>query len=150
MMKTTMKRTVTARQFFKQLSAQTMHLVDDFYAVDTVFKDPVVDLHGREALKKYYANMYAQVDYCKFEFGDEIVADTNTTLVWTMYLKAPKLNRGKEIIVDGVSVIKFDGEHGQAVYHRDYFDMGAFVYEGLPLVGGVIRFAKKKMSEHST
>ena len=148
-MRTKIQRTVTAQQFFKQLSAETMHLVDDFYAEESVVKDPVVELNGREAVKNYYNNMYKQVDYCRFEFSDEIVAENTTTLVWTMFLKAPKLNGGQEIVVDGVSVIKFHAEHGQAIYHRDYFDMGAFVYEGLPLVGGIIRFAKKKMSEHS-
>ena len=55
------------------------------------------------------------------------------------------LNAGKPIAVDGVSVIKVGGMQGKVIYHRDYFDMGAFIYEHIPLLGNVIKGIKAKM-----
>jgi len=34
------------------------------------------------------------------------------------------------------------------IYHRDYFDMGAFVYENIPVLGSVVRYTKKRLSKH--
>ncbi len=143
-----MTQYLSSREFFQQLSAKTMHLVDDFYSEGCRFQDPIVDIRGRMNVKNYYANMYKNVESIDFIIHDEIVEDNKTTLVWRMDLTAKKLNGGKPIQVEGVSVIHFNHEDGKAIYHRDYFDMGAFVYEGLPLVGGIIRYAKKKMASH--
>ncbi len=63
-----------------------------------------------------------------------------------MYLKAPSLNSGREITVDGVSLITFRGAEGKVISHRDYFDMGEFIYERVPILSSVIGFIKNKMS----
>ena len=50
--------------------------------------------------------------------------------------------------VDGISTIRFGGKEGKAVYHRDYYDMGEFVYERIPVVKNIIKLIKKKMLAH--
>jgi hypothetical protein len=66
-----------------------------------------------------------------------------------MYLKTPSFNSGKELTVDGVSLITFGGKHGKAIDHRDYFDMGEFIYERVPLLGSAVRLLKNKMGSKS-
>ncbi len=139
---------ITAKSFFEALNKDTMHLVDDFYDEDVHFMDPMVDLKNRQQVKKYYLNLYKNVDSISWTFLSEINQQMECALVWKMTLISKALNAGKPVVVDGVSVIKFGGKEGKAIYHRDYFDMGAFVYEGVPVLGTLIRFVKAKMASH--
>ncbi len=138
-----------AKAFFEFLNKETMHLVDEFYDENVHFCDPMVDLKNRQQAKQYYVNLYQNVQSISWSFSAEINQGMDCALVWKMTLIAKALNGGKPVIVEGVSVIKFGGKEGKAIYHRDYFDMGAFVYEGLPVLGGLVRFVKAKMASHS-
>ena len=64
-------------------------------------------------------------------------------LVGICILKTPNLNSGEEFTVSGVSEIHFDG--GLVRYHRDYFDMGEFIYERLPVFGRIVRLIKERL-----
>jgi hypothetical protein len=140
-------RAPTVEEFFNGLSKDTMHLVDEFYSENTHFLDPVVDLKGRAAVRKYYENLYDNLISIRFEFSGEITQGDEKVALWTMILRHKKLKGGDEVRVIGNSHFKFDPKTGQALYHRDYFDMGEFIYEGLPVVGSVIRFVKNKMRQ---
>ncbi len=59
-----------------------------------------------------------------------------------MHLSHKRLNGGKPITLDGNSVITLDPQTKQAIYHRDYFDLGEFIYEQVPVLGFVIRKLK--------
>jgi hypothetical protein len=63
-----------------------------------------------------------------------------------MTLETSKLNGGKPFSVEGNSVIVFGGPEGKAIYHRDYFDMGEFVYERIPVLGALVRYIKEQMA----
>jgi hypothetical protein len=88
--------------------------------------------------------MYQNVKSIKFDFTEFHEAGNHVTAIWKMTLETDKLNGGEPFSVDGNSVIKFD-ENGKAVYHRDYFDMGAFIYERIPVVGFVIKKIKARL-----
>ena len=137
-----------AQAFFQNLSIDAMDLVDDFYDEDVHFQDPVVDIKGRAKLKAYYAKLYQDVESISFDCIDEIINEDVHALVWKMNLKA-KLGGGKLIVVDGISYIRFGGREGKAIYHRDYFDLGEFVYENVPVLAGIVKFVKKKLSSHT-
>jgi len=126
-----------------------MHLVDRFYAENTHFLDPVVDLKGRNAVREYYRSLYENVESIRFEFSGKVTQGQEQVAFWTMILRAKRLNGGKEIRVIGNSHFQFDPSTGLAVYHRDYFDMGEFIYERIPVVGGLIRYIKGRFSQHS-
>ena len=137
-----------AKDFFLLLNKNTMNLVDDFYDENILFRDPMVEIANRKKIKDYYTNLYNNVDSISWVFPEEINDRDSCVLTWKMTLTAKNFNGNKPVIVDGVSVIKFGGKEGKAIYHRDYFDMGAFVYEGLPILGGMIRFVKSRMASH--
>ena len=130
------------KTFFNSLNKNTMHLVDDFYDRGAHFQDPVVNFTDREQIKKYYAHLYADVDSIEFQFFDEVKSGAQEVITWTMILVMKKLNGRKPVKVNGVSHIKFGGGEGKVIYHRDYFDMGAFIYEHIPVLGVVIRSIK--------
>jgi hypothetical protein len=123
-----------------------MHLVDAFYAENTHFVDPVVDLKGRAAVRKYYENLYQNVVSIRFEFSGIVTQGAEQVAFWTMILRGKRLKGGEEIRVVGNSHFRLDPQTGQALYHRDYFDMGEFIYEGVPILGSAIRFIKGKLA----
>ena len=138
---------LSARKFFEQLNKDTIYLVDDFYDERARFVDPVTLIDSRSALKDYYARLYRHVISIRFDFTEEIVRENVLILVWTMHLVS-KLNSGQPMSVQGISHIKFGGREGKAVYHRDYYDMGEFVYERIPILSSLIRFIKSQFSGH--
>jgi hypothetical protein len=133
------------RSFFNDLRAENMDLVDRFYSKDVVFIDPAGQIEGREDLRAYYAHLYGPVLDIGFEFPAIQVTDNEAFAVWRMTVSSSKLKRGAPIIVDGLSHIRFDSA-GQAIYHRDYFDMGAMIYEQVPVLGCCIRYIKKRLT----
>jgi hypothetical protein len=122
-----------------------MNLVDSFYHSDVTFVDPLGTVHGRKALKKYYVNMYYGVRSVKFHFIDETAEKDTHTLEWKMILTTKGLNSGKPIVVNGASIIRFASGSTQAVYHRDYFDMGEFIYKNVPVLKTMIKYVNGRL-----
>lgn len=138
---------IIPQKFFNELNANMMHLVEQFYAEDIQFYDPIVHMDGLKEMRDYYIQMYKNVQTISWEFPDEVWQDNKCTLSWKMTLTAKDFNGNKPLTLDGISLMKFNPE-GKACYHRDYFDMGAFVYEWVPVLGSMVRFVKKKMTTH--
>jgi len=133
-----------AATFFRALNRDTMYLVDEFYAQDVHFKDPIVEFHNRDDMKHYYASAYESTDSVTFEVPKVVMQGNEQVVIWIMTMKSKGLNKGKPVIVEGTSHIRYNNK-GKAVYHRDYFDMGQMVYSHVPFVRGMIRFVNKRM-----
>jgi len=118
-------------------------VVDQFYHEEVEFSDPVEKIKGRDGIKKYYGNMYKNVKEIRFDFSEMVSQGDTVVGVWVMTLKTDSLNGGESFQVEGNSVIRF--KDGKAIYHRDYFDMGAFIYEKIPVVGWLVRKVKDKL-----
>lgn len=134
-----------AKQFFQSLRAENMDQeVPRFYDQKVEFKDPIHQLQGEKAVREYYRGLYKNVSSIHFDFLQSFQDKDTVVLVWKMNLKTPKLNGGHEFSVDGNSVIKFN-QDSKAIYHRDYFDMGEFIYERTPVLGFVIKKIKERL-----
>lgn len=136
-----------SKEFFDKLDSAHLELVDKFYDRNTVFQDPVHQLKGSEAVKHYYSALYKNVEEIKFEYGKSIESGDTVSLSWRMHLKASSLGY-EPITVDGVSLITFGGLEGKAISHRDYFDMGEFIYEHIPVLKSVIGFIKGRLAKN--
>ena len=127
---------------FNKLNKDTLHLVDEFYHKDIEFHDPVGAMKGSDKVKAYYKNMYQNAQTVKFDFSNFVESEDMIVGIWKMTLVTDKLNGGEPIVVDGNSVIRF--KDGKAIYHRDYFDMGAFIYENIPVLGFLVKKIKER------
>lgn len=129
---------------FNQLNANNLHLLKEIYADNASFEDPAHRIYGINNLTNYFSNLYSNIGSCKFIFNSTTVADKTAFLEWNMHLTHPKLNKGKVVIVSGISKIIFDEK---IVYHRDYFDLGEMLYEQLPYLGAIIKQIKKRLGQ---
>lgn len=139
-------RSELIRWAFNELNSETMDILPTFYHEDVEFKDPLVHVKSLDSLRLHYEHLYKNVDSISFHFKEEQVAGHVHTLEWDMTMKKKRLNKGKEFTIEGVSIIAFDSSD-KVISHYDYFDVGAMVYERLPVVRTVVKFVKKKLSK---
>lgn len=127
---------------YNRLSIDTIDLVDEIYAPDVVFADPIHSFEGRETLKKYLASLYDGVAHCHFEWEPVVREEGRAAVPWIMEVEHARFRKGRRVRVPGLSLIRFAD---QVTHHQDYFDMGALIYERVPGLGSVIRGIKARL-----
>lgn len=133
-------------QAFNELRKDNLHILDNFYHPNLKFSDPLGDINGLKQMKAYYANLYETVKDINFDFKVMSEEGDNIMAPWVMTLSAEGLNGGEPIQVTGISHITFDPKTNLVIYHRDYFDMGEFIYEHIPVLASIIRMVKRKLA----
>lgn len=128
---------------FQPLTANGLPALAECYSDDVDFTDPLHHHVGRERVMAYYAELMDGVTHCHFEFHERHVIGSVSFLTWTMQLAHPKLRGGRNINVAGCSHLHWQGQ--RVCRHRDYFDVGAMLYEHLPVMGWAIRGVKKRL-----
>ena len=134
------------KKTFNNFDGKNEDVLNQFYAENVVFIDPVLKVKDLDALKEYYSHAYSKVKSIRFEFAEMITEGQRVGAPWIMHIAVEGLNGGKSFSVSGFSQFEFNQE-GKVVFHRDYVDLGAMVYERLPFQGKVI-FLIKKMLRH--
>jgi ketosteroid isomerase-like protein len=119
--------------------------LETLYTEDVHFEDPAHALQGRKPLMDYFASLFRNLESCSFKFHQTLMSDTDIFMSWTMFIEHPKLRNGATIRVEGGSLLKT--RNGKIYYHRDYFDMGAMIYEHLPLLGRVVKKVKQRLGQ---
>lgn len=130
---------------YAKLGVDNLELVESLYSTDVYFEDPAHSIHGKTTLLAYFTNMFKNLQDCRFEFHQKMVSSSDIFLTWTMHLKHPRLNGGEPIAVEGCSFL--NTRDGQICRHRDYFDMGAMVYEHLPLLGRIVKSIRHRLGQ---
>lgn len=130
-------------QFYANLDTTAVAKVRDIYSEDIEFVDPVKRLSGADALEGYFRDLLANVSHCRFDITHTIHGQDDVCLTWTMYFAHPKLANGKELTLDGISQMRL--ANNKIAFQRDYYDLGAMLYEHLPLVGKLIRWLKSRL-----
>ena len=125
---------------YQKLSTDNLHLLADIYHQDIVFIDPMHQLVGFEQLKNYFNGLYQRLSHCEFKIEQVISQGSEAAIYWQMNYQHPHLNSGEMVSVQGSSHIKGAGD--KVIYHRDYVDLGAMLYEQLPILGRVIHWLK--------
>ncbi len=127
----------------RDLAGVDMSIIADVYSNDIEFVDPAHNIHGINALINYFNGMMADLSFCQFDIREIHELEGSATLCWAMTIAHPKLKGGKKITVDGMTLVRFDKKID---FHRDYFDLGAMLYEHIPLLGGMVRYLKRGLA----
>lgn len=130
---------------YQRLNRDNLELLDEIYSQDVCFSDPAHSLKGLESLRDYFAELYTNVEHISFDFAEPHTVGDPVCVQWVMRLRHPRLNRGAEVKVPGVSCLHFAAD-GRVDEHRDYFDLGVLLYEQLPLLGVLVRAVKRRFT----
>lgn len=129
---------------YKELNKDNLEMLETIYHPDIHFIDPAHEFEGLTRLKSYFASLYQNVDSIMFEFTSSIQQGEDIALEWLMSIEHPRLNRGRMFRVCGMSRLHMI-DSGLVDLHRDYFDLGAMLYEHLPLLGTVVINLKRRL-----
>jgi len=127
---------------YQAFSRERLPQLAALYSEAVIFEDPLHRLEGRDALLAYFEQMAANLLECRFQIHQRLVNGGEAALWWTMDYRHRRLAGGRQLTLEGSSHLRW---HDRISYHRDYFDVGAMVYEHLPLLGGAIRALKRRL-----
>ncbi len=140
--------------FYQQpVTVATLSQLGELYHPSIVFIDPAHRVEGFDAFERYFQTMLGTVSHCQFVVHhcatDLTAAQPVGFADWTMTLGHPRLNGGQRFEMAGATSLLFSGSDSAAtiVHHRDHFDLGAMLYERLPLLGAVVRRIRSKLGQ---
>lgn len=130
-------------QFFEQLKPQDLNRLPDIYAPDARFKDPFNEVQGQAEIERIFAHMFVALDSPHFIVTERILQDNKCFLVWDFRFRFKRFDTTSWQTVRGGTHLAFDAQ-GLVTLHRDYWDAAEELYEKLPLVGGLMRWLKRR------
>lgn len=130
-------------QAYRVFDEHTAGRLTPLYHPQITFVDPIHRLQGIAALSDYFATMAQGISKCRFEFNPPVKTEEGYLVAWQMVFCSKALRSGELIRVDGISQLTVS--EGKVIFHRDYYDVGAMVYEHVPVLGGIVRWLKRKL-----
>lgn len=123
--------------FYESLAPERLDELDRLLAPDVRFVDPFNDVSGIPAVRLIFEHMFRQCADARFQVLHTAVADHTGYIQWHFYCGG--------IRVEGVSRVSFDGQ-GRVRRHVDYWDPARQLYETIPVLGGIMRFIRRRLS----
>jgi ketosteroid isomerase-like protein len=129
-------------QFFEQLAPSDLARLGAIYTDDARFKDPFNEVTGVPAIRRVFEHMFASLDKPRFVVREVIVQGPQCFLVWDFVFHMRRFDRSEQVIRGG-SHLQLAAD-GRIAMHRDYWDAAEELYEKLPLLGGLMRWLKRR------
>lgn len=129
--------------WFERLTPADVAELPRFYAAEARFVDPFNDVVGTAAIERIFRHMFVQIAAPRFIFHQRFVAGRVAMLTWEMRFRFRGWRGSDEQVIRGATELRFDDE-GRVILHRDYWDAAGALYEKLPLVGGVMRWLRRR------
>lgn len=128
---------------FENFTAQDVRRLQDWYTPDAWFKDPFHEVQGLEEVQRIYAHMFEALDDPRFLVTSRIVQGHECFLAWEFRYAMRRWQPGRRQLVRGASHLKLAPD-GRIAWHRDYWDAAEEVYEKLPVLGGLMRWLRRR------
>lgn len=129
--------------FYRHLDMSLLPQLSRIYHPHVVFIDPVSHYDGVDALERYFAQLLKKVNYCRFDIQPALVQGDEASLFWRMEYSHPSLKKGHAMSLNGASHLRL--AENRIINQRDYYDLGAMIYEHVPMLGGAVRAIKARL-----
>ncbi len=129
---------------YEALSPAQLPALGTIYTDDARFKDPFNEVQGLPAIRRIFEHMYETLDGPRFVIHERVLQGAHCFLTWDFVFRLQSGSRGT-ITVRGASHLVLAAD-GRIAEHRDYWDVAEELYEKIPLLGGLMRWLKKRAS----
>lgn len=129
--------------FFESLTPESVQRFSQFYTEDAYFKDPFNEVRGIAPIQSIFVHMYTALHEPRFVVTARIVEGEQVFLSWDFHFRFRNFKSGQPQVIRGASHLRLAAD-GRIRSHRDYWDAAEELYEKLPLVGGLMRWLKKR------
>lgn len=134
-------------RFFAEMTPAHLTRMGDVYSADAWFKDPFNEVQGVDAVRGIFQHMYDSLNQPRFIVTARVVQGHQCFLTWDFVFGIR--GQSREITVRGASHLWLaPGTDGRwrIQRHRDYWDVAEELYEKLPLLGGLMRWLKRRVN----
>lgn len=129
--------------FFEMLTPQNLNDLDAIYAPQAHFKDPFNAVQGTSAIRGIFEHMFETLEHPHFVVTGQVQQGQQCFLTWEFRFSFKTFKQGTPQTILGASHLVFSDD-GLVTLHRDYWDAAEELYEKLPVVGGLMRWLKKR------
>ncbi|NIC40420.1 nuclear transport factor 2 family protein [Aquabacterium sp. A08] len=130
-------------QAFEGLSPDNLPALVALYTADARFKDPFNEVQGQAAIEAIFRHMFTALHEPRFVVTERVQQGSQVFLTWDFCFRFRRFDTVTPQTVRGASHLVFN-EQGRVTLHRDYWDAAEELYEKLPLVGGLMRWLKRR------
>lgn len=131
--------------YFESLSPETLSEIPHWYAAEARFKDPFNEVQGVAAITRIFEHMFHSLHEPRFVVTRQVVDGQHAFLVWEFHFRFKRFDTITQQVVHGGSHLTLTPE-GLISEHRDYWDAAEELYEKLPVLGGLMRWIKRRAS----
>ena len=129
--------------FFETLTPQSVAQLHTLYDAQARFKDPFNEVQGLPEIERIFRHMYVALEQPHFVVTGQVADDAQAFLTWEFRFRFKRFVPSTLHAVRGASHVVFNAQ-GLVTVHRDYWDAAEELYEKLPVLGGVMRWLKKR------
>ncbi len=133
--------------FFRDLTEDSVRSkIEETYHPEIVFDDTLHQLTGRDALKDYMVRTAKGVVGCRVKILDASPGARGAVYVrWEMVMQLKRVAKGETLKSRGMSHLEA-ADDGRIIFHRDYWDSTAGLFEHFPVIGRVLRWIKSRIA----
>ena len=128
---------------FESLTPDSVAQLAALYAPNARFVDPFNDVQGLAAIEGIFRHMFDSLHEPRFVVTGQVVQGAQCFLLWDFHFRFKRFDTQTVQTIRGTSHLVFS-ESGLVALHRDYWDAAQELYEKLPLIGGLMRWLKKR------
>ena len=132
-------------RFFEQLAPADLDRLAECYAPDAAFKDPFNEVRGVPAIAAIFRHMFVSLHEPRFVVTARVQQGDEAFLCWDFHFRFRRSGPAGLQTLRGATRLRFDTQ-GRVVLHRDYWDAAEELYEKLPLLGGLMRWLKRRVN----
>ncbi len=142
-----MQRSLWLQNFidvYSELGKNNLTSLESVYHPNVTFIDPLHQVEGFPSLLESFQRSYQNIHECDFVIDNVFEAEQQAAVYWTMTFTHKNLNGSNPVTVIGHSHLRAFQQ--KVVFHQDYLDVGAMLYEHVPVVGLLIKSIKNRAS----
>jgi steroid Delta-isomerase len=130
-------------RFYEAIKPEDLGRIAEIYAENAFFKDPFNEVRGIVPITRIFSHMFEQVDSPRFVVRETVAQGDAALLTWDFEFAFRKPLPSGPRRIRGCSHLKFDAA-GRVAYHRDYWDAAEELYEQFPILGGLMRWLRRR------
>ncbi len=120
------------------LATAKLDTLDQLVTPEFRFQDPFHDITGIPAFRRMLERTLDRLDEVRFDVLDQ----AHGTAGWYLRWRFTARFRGQPMVIEGMSEIHLSVD-GRISQHIDHWDASRQVYQGVPVLGWLIRLARR-------
>lgn len=142
-----MQRSLWLQNFidvYSALETDNLTSLEIVYHPNVTFIDPLHQVEGFASLLQSFHSSYQNIHECDFVIDNVFETEQQAAVYWTMTFTHKTLNSSNPVTVIGHSYLR--AFQDKVIFHQDYLDVGAMIYEHVPVIGLLIKSIKNRAS----